>query len=73
MYKYDEPFKKIIKTTNKNMDNLNDGEAKINQTERENWGNSFWNLKNVTSYTAFLQKKLKLVARAFDDRNKSLP
>ena len=35
--------------------------------------NSFWNLKNVTSYTAFLQKKLKLVAHAFDDRNKSLP
>ena len=35
-------------------------------------GNSFWNLKNVTSYTAFLQK-MKLVDRAFDERNKSLP
>ena len=38
MYKYDEPFKKMIKTTNKNMDNLNDSESKINQTGRENWG-----------------------------------
>ena len=34
MYKYDEPFKKMIKT----MDNLNDSESKINQTGRENWG-----------------------------------
>ena len=40
----------------------------------KNGRNSIWNLKNVTSYTAFLQKKiLKLVARVFDDRNKSLP
>ena len=38
MYKYDEPFKKMIKTTNKNMDTLNDSESKINQTGRENWG-----------------------------------
>ena len=30
MYKYDEPFKKMIKTTNKNLDNLNDAESKIN-------------------------------------------
>ena len=35
--------------------------------------NSFWNLKNVTSYTCVPAKILKLVARAFDDRNKSLP
>ena len=52
MYKYDEPFQKMTKTTNKNLDNLNDAESKINQTG----GNSFWNLKNMTSYTAFLQK-----------------
>ena len=38
MYKYDESFKKMIKTTNNNMDNLYDGESKINQTRRENWG-----------------------------------
>ena len=38
MYKYDEPFKKMNITTNKNMDTLNDSESKINQTGRENWG-----------------------------------
>ena len=38
MYKYNEPYKKMIKTKNKNLDNLNDAEYKINQTGRENWG-----------------------------------
>ena len=30
MYKYDENSKKMIKTTNKNLDNLNDAESKVN-------------------------------------------
>ena len=59
MYKYDEPFKKMIKTTNKNMDNLNDSESKINQTGRKTEVNSFWNLKNVTSYTCVPAKNTK--------------
>ena len=35
----------MMKTTNKNIDNLNDGETKINQTGKENWGTLFWSLK----------------------------
>ena len=45
MYKYDEPFKKMIKTTNKNMDNLNDSESKSIKLGGKTGDNSFWNLK----------------------------
>ena len=72
MYKYDEPFKKIIKITNKNLRNLNDAESKINQTGRENWGPFLLEFEKYDVIYCFSAKKLKLVARAFDDRNKSL-
>ena len=63
----------MIKTTTKNLDNLNDGESKINQTGRENWRQFLLEFEKCDVIICVPSKELKLVDRAFDERKKSLP